>query len=88
MKSRGRGNDYYQEAALCKIIIHRTAPGTHIAEAIPRVKNLYVSHGKRQTVYTKYISTIEISRSSLTVSLIPGAASPHCGEMQPIVNLH
>lgn len=33
--------------------IHRTAPGT-LAKAIPRAKNLYVSHGKRQSVQEVY----------------------------------
>lgn len=90
MKSRGCGSDCFQKkrynAKLSYIEQH-----LGFTKAIPRVKNLYVSHGKRQVVYTRYISTIEIPYTIFilyTVSLIPDTACPHCGEMQSIVNLH
>lgn len=64
--------------------IHRTALGI-LAKAIPRVKNLYVSHGKQsvQEVYFNHRNPVFIFDG-----IINPAASPHIVKMRTIrVNL-
>lgn len=69
----------------CNNAKHRTAPGI-LAKAISRAKNLYVSHGKRQSVQEVYFK--HRNPAFIFDGIINSSQLPHIVKMRTVVHSH